>query len=81
MLLLPVPLISPSTRTSATPHCPRSQPHNMSSAHRPTWAPAQGKEGRQNSRSFSARDLASHTRLKFRQVRPDVLPCLAPEPS
>ena len=53
----------------------------MSSAHRPTWAPAQGKEGRQNSRSFSARDLASHTRLKFRQVRPDVLPCLAPEPS
>ncbi|GAA5837447.1 hypothetical protein JCM9279_005692 [Rhodotorula babjevae] len=39
----------------------------MSSAHRPTWAPAQGKEGRQNSRSFSARDLASHTRLKFRQ--------------
>ncbi|TNY19563.1 Pre-mRNA-splicing factor Cwf15/Cwc15 [Rhodotorula diobovata] len=39
----------------------------MSSAHRPTWAPAQGKEGRQNSRSYSARDLASHTRLKFRQ--------------
>ncbi|GAA5824115.1 hypothetical protein JCM3770_003788 [Rhodotorula araucariae] len=39
----------------------------MSSAHRPTWAPAQGKEGRQGTRSFSARDLASHTRLKFRQ--------------
>ncbi|BGO99199.1 complexed with cef1p [Rhodotorula toruloides] len=39
----------------------------MSSAHRPTWAPAQGKEGRQNSRSFSARDIAGHTKLKFRQ--------------
>ncbi|GJN92187.1 hypothetical protein Rhopal_005217-T1 [Rhodotorula paludigena] len=39
----------------------------MSSAHRPTWTPAQGKEGRQNSRSYSSRDLASHTRLKFRQ--------------
>lgn len=39
----------------------------MSSAHRPTWAPAQGKEGRQNSRSFSARDIAAHTKLKFRQ--------------
>ncbi|GAA5828200.1 hypothetical protein JCM11251_002633 [Rhodosporidiobolus azoricus] len=39
----------------------------MSSAHRPTWAPAQGKEGRQNSKSYSARDLAQHTKLKFRQ--------------
>ncbi|GAA5938533.1 hypothetical protein JCM10213_006957 [Rhodosporidiobolus nylandii] len=39
----------------------------MSSAHRPTWTPAQGKEGRQNSKSYSARDLASHTKLKFRQ--------------
>ncbi|GAA5856207.1 hypothetical protein JCM8547_000819 [Rhodosporidiobolus lusitaniae] len=39
----------------------------MSSAHRPTWAPAQGKEGRQNSKSYSARDLAGHTKLKFRQ--------------
>lgn len=41
----------------------------MSSAHRPTWAPAQGKEGRQNSKSYSARDLSGHTKLKFRQVR------------
>ncbi|GAA5892096.1 hypothetical protein JCM6882_005694 [Rhodosporidiobolus microsporus] len=39
----------------------------MSSAHRPTWTPAQGKEGRQNSKSYSARDLAQHTKLKFRQ--------------
>ncbi|GAA6059609.1 hypothetical protein JCM10212_005108 [Sporobolomyces blumeae] len=40
----------------------------MSSAHRPTWAPAQGKEGRQNSKVYSSRDLAAHTKLKFRQV-------------
>lgn len=39
----------------------------MSSAHRPTWAPAQGKEGRQNSKVYSSRDLAAHTKLKFRQ--------------
>ncbi|GAA5972674.1 hypothetical protein JCM11641_002968 [Rhodosporidiobolus odoratus] len=39
----------------------------MSSAHRPTWAPAQGKEGRQNSKVYSARDLAAQTKLKFRQ--------------
>ncbi|GAA6035948.1 hypothetical protein JCM8097_005180 [Rhodosporidiobolus ruineniae] len=39
----------------------------MSSAHRPTWTPAQGKEGRNNSKSYSSRDLASHTKLKFRQ--------------
>ncbi|GAA5922120.1 spliceosome-associated CWC15 family protein [Sporobolomyces koalae] len=43
----------------------------MSSAHRPTWAPAQGKEGRQNSKVYSSRDLASHTKLKFRQVGQD----------
>lgn len=40
---------------------------NMSSAHRPTWAPAQGKEGRQNSKVYSSRDLSAHTKLKFRQ--------------
>ncbi|BGP52708.1 hypothetical protein JCM8202_004764 [Rhodotorula sphaerocarpa] len=39
----------------------------MSSAHRPTWTPAQGKEGRNNSRSYSSRDIAAHTKLKFRQ--------------
>ncbi|GAA5951071.1 hypothetical protein JCM3765_004672 [Sporobolomyces pararoseus] len=39
----------------------------MSSAHRPTWAPAQGKEGRQNSKVYSSRDLSAHTKLKFRQ--------------
>jgi len=39
----------------------------MSSAHRPTWAPAQGKEGLQNSKVYSSRDIAAHTKLKFRQ--------------
>ncbi|GAA6014877.1 hypothetical protein JCM11491_002146 [Sporobolomyces phaffii] len=43
----------------------------MSSAHRPTWAPAQGKEGRQNSKVFSSRDLSAHTKLKFRQPGQD----------
>ncbi|GAA5922383.1 hypothetical protein JCM1841_003091 [Sporobolomyces salmonicolor] len=43
----------------------------MSSAHRPTWAPAQGKEGRQNSKVYSSRDLAAHTKLKFRQPGQD----------
>lgn len=40
----------------------------MSSAHRPTWDPAQGKDTRSNSRIYSSRDIAAHTRLKFRQV-------------
>lgn len=40
----------------------------MSSAHRPTWDPAQGKDTRGNSKIYSSRDLAAHTRLKFRQV-------------
>ncbi|KAK4052901.1 complexed with cef1p [Microbotryomycetes sp. JL221] len=39
----------------------------MSSAHRPTWDPAQGKAARGNSRIYSVRDMAAHTRLKFRQ--------------
>ncbi|SCV68615.1 BQ2448_736 [Microbotryum intermedium] len=39
----------------------------MSTAHRPTWDPAQGKDSRLNSRVYSSRDLAAHTRLKFRQ--------------
>ncbi|GAA5896260.1 spliceosome-associated CWC15 family protein [Sporobolomyces salmoneus] len=43
----------------------------MSSAHRPTWAPAQGKEGRQNSKVYSSRDLSAHTKLKFRQPGQD----------
>ncbi|GAA94947.1 uncharacterized protein L969DRAFT_25787 [Mixia osmundae IAM 14324] len=40
----------------------------MSTAHRPTWTPAQGKEARANSRQVSVRQMASHTRLKFRQA-------------
>ncbi|GAA5875811.1 hypothetical protein JCM16303_004005 [Sporobolomyces ruberrimus] len=43
----------------------------MSSAHRPTWAPAQGKEGLQNSKVYSSRDLSAHTKLKFRQPGQD----------
>jgi protein CWC15 len=34
---------------------------------RPTWAPAQGRETRVNTQQYSSRDLASHTKLKFRQ--------------
>ncbi|PVF93353.1 Cwf15/Cwc15 cell cycle control protein [Serendipita vermifera] len=39
----------------------------MSTAHRPTWNPAAGKEVKSGSRQFSTRDVASHTKLKFRQ--------------
>lgn len=39
----------------------------MSTAHRPTWDPAQAKEVKGGSRLLSARDVASHTKLKFRQ--------------
>ncbi|KAM0753182.1 Cwf15/Cwc15 cell cycle control protein [Meredithblackwellia eburnea MCA 4105] len=39
----------------------------MSSAHRPTWDPAQGKDSRSNSRIVFSRDIAAHTKLKFRQ--------------
>ncbi|KLO09716.1 Cwf15/Cwc15 cell cycle control protein [Schizopora paradoxa] len=39
----------------------------MSTAHRPTWDPAQAKEVKGGSRQFSVRDMASHTKLKFRQ--------------
>ncbi|KIM21370.1 hypothetical protein M408DRAFT_333503 [Serendipita vermifera MAFF 305830] len=39
----------------------------MSTAHRPTWTPAVGKEVKGGSRQFSTRDVASHTKLKFRQ--------------
>lgn len=40
----------------------------MSTAHRPTWDPAQAKEVKGGSRQFSVRDMASHTKLKFRCV-------------
>ncbi|OBZ69675.1 Pre-mRNA-splicing factor cwc15 [Grifola frondosa] len=39
----------------------------MSTAHRPTWDPAQAKDVKGGSRQFSVRDMASHTKLKFRQ--------------
>ncbi|TDL16452.1 Cwf15/Cwc15 cell cycle control protein [Rickenella mellea] len=39
----------------------------MSTAHRPTWDPAQAKDVKGGSRQFSSRDMASHTKLKFRQ--------------
>ncbi|KAI0800126.1 Pre-mRNA-splicing factor Cwf15/Cwc15 [Fomes fomentarius] len=39
----------------------------MSTAHRPTWEPAQAKDVKGGSRQFSVRDMAAHTKLKFRQ--------------
>ncbi|PLW18380.1 hypothetical protein PCANC_08855 [Puccinia coronata f. sp. avenae] len=39
----------------------------MSSAHRPTWAPAMGKDARINTKQYSSRDIAAHTKLKYRQ--------------
>jgi len=39
----------------------------MSTAHRPTWDPAQAKDTKAGSRQFSVRDMAAHTKLKFRQ--------------
>ena len=44
----------------------------MSTAHRPTWDPAQAKEVKGGSRQYSARDVASHTKLKFRYVTLDL---------
>ena len=41
----------------------------MSTAHRPTWDPAQAKDVKGGSRQFSVRDMAAHTKLKFRYVR------------
>ncbi|EFP76115.2 hypothetical protein PGT21_004032 [Puccinia graminis f. sp. tritici] len=39
----------------------------MSSAHRPTWTPAMGKDARMNTKQYSSRDIAAHTKLKYRQ--------------
>ncbi|OCB91524.1 Cwf15/Cwc15 cell cycle control protein [Sanghuangporus baumii] len=39
----------------------------MSTAHRPTWDPAQAKDVKGGSRQISVRDKPSHTKLKFRQ--------------
>lgn len=43
----------------------------MSTAHRPTWDPAQAKDVKGGSRQFSVRDMAAHTKLKFRCVSGD----------
>ncbi|KAG6877973.1 hypothetical protein C0993_001375 [Termitomyces sp. T159_Od127] len=40
----------------------------MSTAHRPTWDPAQARDVKGGSRQFSVRDMAAHTKLKFRQI-------------
>ena len=40
----------------------------MSTAHRPTWDPAQAKDTKGASRLMSARDMNAHTKLKFRYV-------------
>ncbi|KAI6043502.1 Cwf15 Cwc15 cell cycle control protein [Pisolithus marmoratus] len=39
----------------------------MSTAHRPTWDPAQAKDVKGGSRQYSVRDMAAYTKLKFRQ--------------
>lgn len=40
----------------------------MSSAHRPTWNPAEGRaDDRHKSARVGAQDLPAHTKLKFRQ--------------
>ena len=43
-----------------------TQKATMSTAHRPTWDPAQAKDVKGGSRQFSVRDMAAHTKLKFR---------------
>ncbi|KAF8633259.1 hypothetical protein AX17_004435 [Amanita inopinata Kibby_2008] len=40
----------------------------MSTAHRPTWDPAQARDVKGGSRQYSVRDMAAHTKLKFRQI-------------
>jgi hypothetical protein len=46
----------------------------MSTAHRPTWDPAQAKDTKAGSRQFSVRDMAAHTKLKFRCVSINLFP-------
>lgn len=59
---------SDTARVKPFPHSTRLHSARMSSAHRPTWAPAVGKESRGATRILLTRDIASQTRLKFRQV-------------
>ena len=40
----------------------------MSTAHRPTWDPAQARDRVAGSRQYSSRDMAQQTKLKFRQA-------------
>ncbi|POV97102.1 hypothetical protein PSHT_14766 [Puccinia striiformis] len=49
----------------------------MSSAHRPTWTPAMGKDARMNTKQYSSRDIAGHTKLKYRQPGQDSISDLA----
>ncbi|OZJ03100.1 hypothetical protein BZG36_03366 [Bifiguratus adelaidae] len=43
----------------------------MTTAARPTFDPARGKGQQAPTRSYSARDIASHTKLKFRHEKPE----------
>ncbi|KAH9032287.1 Cwf15/Cwc15 cell cycle control protein [Lactarius pseudohatsudake] len=43
----------------------------MSTAHRPTWDPAQAREVKGGSRQYFVRDMAAHTKLKFRYTSVD----------
>lgn len=40
----------------------------MSNAHRPTWNPKQGQDSKMGTAQVSKHGMASHTKLKFRQV-------------
>ena len=69
--LAPKPLVSQHNLTR--PLLSTSHPlvfqlarHKMSTAHRPTWDPAQAREVKGGSRQYSVRDMAAHTKLKFR---------------
>ena len=53
--------------------CIRDGAASMTTSHRPTWAPAKGHEEQGGSRAFgpskqfSSRDIAAHTKLKYRR--------------
>lgn len=55
-------------RMRVTVTAPPASHLDMSTAHRPTWTPAQGKERAAGSRQYSSRDMAQQTKLKFRCV-------------
>lgn len=55
--------VQPPSFSGYHQHRPSS---TMSTAHRPTWDPAQARDVKGGSRQVSVRDMPSHTKLKFR---------------